>query len=593
MHKILKWAVILCGFFFFRIVSSCQSTQVQLYHNAQLAPKHVQAKQAQGRLGMVATAHPLASQTAIRVLDLGGNAVDAAVAASFMISVVRPQSTGLGGGGFMILHHARQGLNKVFDFRERAPQQATQNMYLDHAGQPKPFVWQGKTYKSSSVDGGLAVAVPGLVDGLLRVHEQHGKLPLAALMEDAIRVAREGFLVYSSLAKASARRAPILAAVDASRRLFYPQGRPLQVGERLVQRDLAVTLEMIRDQGRAGFYQGKVAQQLTQSVRKYGGVLTQQDLDSYHMKERQPLMGRFKGSTLVTMPPPSSGGVHILQMLGILSQFDLSADRPGAVETVHLTAEIMRHAYADRARYLGDPDFVYVPVQELLAPDYLQAIAAQISRARATPSHELVHPDIQIPQESRSTTHVSIVDREGNAVSTTQTINHSFGSGVVAQGTGVVLNNEMDDFSVKPGVPNGFGLVGSEANKVAARKTMLSSMSPTIVLDKKGAVDMVLGAPGGPRIITAVFQVIVNRLQFKMDLYRAVQSLRLHHQWLPDKLMFEQTLLSPQDQVALQNLGHTVVQDPWFVGDIQAIAREGGRWVSVSDMRSEGVALAQ
>lgn len=572
----------------------CQSTGYKTYQNTDLKTSELDKKVVRGDGGVVASAHPLASQVAIDVMNAGGNAVDAAVAASFMISVVRPQSTGLGGGGFFVFRDAQRKKNFVYDFRERAPIKAEKKMYLDKRGKPRKFIHQGVAYGAASVDGGLAVGVPGLVDGLLRVHAEHGKLPLSVVMAEAIAVARAGFLIYPSLSRASQKKAKLLSVLPETAKIYFPKQAALKVGDRLVQADLANTLELIASNGRDGFYKGEVARKLIATVRKYGGVISQKDLDAYKTLIRQPLVGRVGEHTLVTMPPPSSGGVHLLQMFSMLGRFDLGSYQLDTPEMIHLTAEIMRHAFADRAKYLGDPDFVHVPVKELLSSDYIELLAAQINRLQATPSDELVHPSIPSPVESRSTTHISLVDADGNAVSTTQTINHGFGSGVVVEGAGVVLNNEMDDFSVKPGVANGFGLLGSQANEIAARKTMLSSMTPTIVLDAQERVEIVIGAPGGPRIITSVFQVLMNKLLFNLSLPEAVQKLRIHHQWLPDRLVVEQNLLRRSEKKQLQFLGHRIAKDSWFVGDIQAIARESDQsWVAVSDMRSEGVPLAQ
>ncbi len=545
---------------------------------------------ARGPNGAVATAHPLATEAALDMLRGGGNAIDAAVAASFVISVVRPQSTGIGGGGFLLYADSSKQTVDAWDFRERAPRKATRNMYLDRSGQPRKFKAGEKILGDTSLDGPMAVAVPGLVAGLTRIHRELGSLPFATVMQPAIKAAEGGIDVYPELAKAIAEREAVLEAFPASKNIFFKNDIPLKTGDRLVQRDLGKTLRLIASKGADGFYRGDVARRIVREMAGGRGILSQEDLQAYKVIKREPVTGIWKNWKIVSMPPPSSGGVHIIQMLRMLEPWQLGRLGAGQPDTVHVVAESMRRAFADRAQWMGDPDFVRVPVSELLSSNWITAHRATIDLKKATPSATL--PKTEIPQaESGSTTHISIVDRKGNAVTTTQTINYIFGSGVVAQGTGVVLNNEMDDFAKKPGVPNVFGLVGSEANSVAAGKTPLSSMSPTFVFTDTGKLQLIVGSPGGPRIITSVLQTIINHLEHEMPLPKAVAAPRIHHQFLPDMLQIEEGALGEVTQQKILSRGHEIKIVP-PMGNIQAIARDGLGWIAVSDPRSTGRAGA-
>lgn len=535
---------------------------------------------------MVAAAHPLASEAGRKILEAGGNAMDAAVAASFAISVVRPQSTGIGGGGFLLSYQAKTKRTEVYDFRERAPLKATRNMYLDAKGDPIDFRYEGVVVKDASVNGHLAVGVPGLVKGLVEAHAAHGRLPLTKVMAPAIAIAENGFPVYLGLAEAMAERQDVLKVFPGTKKIFLRHGQPLKAGDLLVQKDLAWTLRRIATKGAAGFYKGEVAKRLVAEMQRGRGLITQKDLDAYTVKRHDPVTGTYRGYQIVSMPPPSSGGAHIVQILNILSQDDYGAMPFGGTRSVHLLAEAMRRAFADRAEYLGDPAFVNVPLKGIVSPAYAKALRGTIDLARATPSTE-VKAGRPAAYESPSTSHLSVVDRDGNAVSTTQTVNWTFGSGVVAEGTGVILNDEMDDFAKKPGVPNAFGLVGNDANAIAAKKTMLSSMSPTLVFSPDGRLSLVVGSPGGPRIISATLQTIINVIDHKMTLPDAVHAARIHHQWLPDELRAEPGGLAPEVKAELEKMGHKV-NEKGSIGDVQAIAVEGGGLVGVSDTRSEG-----
>lgn len=543
--------------------------------------------QARSDFGMVVAAHPAAAQAGAEMLNRGGNAIDAAVAASFTISVVRPQSTGLGGGGFLLWHDHAEKKTHVYDFRERAPEAASRDMYLDAKGQFKKAQFGGKEVTNLPVNGHLAVAVPGLVKGLVEMQRAHGRLKLAEVMAPAIRAATLGFEVYPTLAEALEDRKDVLAIYDSSRKIFFKNGKPLRLGDLLIQRDLAATLTSISEQGEDAFYKGSIGDKIVAEIKRGKGILTKNDLLAYSMRERLPVVSTYHGYTVQSMPPPSSGGVHVIEMLNMLEADDLPKMGQGSSAYLHLLSESMRRAFADRSTYMGDPEFVKVPVVGLTSKAYAKQLRAAIALDHATASNELRNPKLDL-KESSSTSHISVVDHWGNAVSTTQTVNYKFGSCVVAEGTGIVLNDEMDDFSTKPGSANAFGLVQGDANAIASHKTPLSSMSPTILLDKNGDVKMVVGSPGGPMIISAVLQTIVNYIDFKMPLTDAVHTYRIHHQWLPDQIKYERGGISESTLKELAKIGHGVAAVT-SIGDVQAIAREAdGSLEGVSDTRAEG-----
>ena len=539
------------------------------------------------RHGMVVAANAPASEAGVAMLRGGGNAVDAAVATSFAISVLRPQSTGIGGGGFLLLYLAKEDKTLAIDFRERAPLKATRDM----------FVRDGEAVPSLSRTGPLAVAVPGIVAGLVEVQQQYGSLSLAEVMQPAIRLADEGFPVYPHLAQAIAYRAEVLGESEATRAVYYRDDQPLRQDDLFIQKDLANTLRAIAKDGKDAFYTGRVAGAIVAEMQRIGGLLTQDDLDQYSVIDRAPVTGSFQDARVYSMPPPSSGGVLLVQMLNVLSGFPLQKlgfQTPGAT---HILTETLRLAFHDRARYLGDTDFVSVPVERLVSPAYAQDLRAKIDVSKATPSQGIPQtPAGRI--ESTSTTHLSVIDQEGNAVATTQTVNLYFGSGVMVPGTGIMLNDEMDDFNAQPDRPNAFGLVGhTDANAIAPRKTPLSSMSPTIVT-RDGKVELVIGGPGGSRIISSVLQVMLNVLAYRMSLPEAMFATRIHHQWYPDRLNLEvQTGSAAHGLVEqLQALGHNVKVVEWGpgkrsrFGNIQAlhVDRESGLITGVSDPRGEG-----
>jgi len=568
------------------IVSNC--TTLKVFPPYQ---KHRQRSEfiTTGTKGMISTSHPLASKAGLDMLKMGGNAIDAAAAVSFVISVVRPQSTGLGGGGFMLYFDKQKSNTEVYDFRERAPFKASRDMYIDSKGKPIDFTYKGHIISNASVNGHLAVGTPGLVAGVVESHAKHGKLSLAQVIQPAIDIAKNGFEVYARLAEAIESKRYVLDKFEASKKIFLPKGVPLKVGDTLVQKDLAWTLEQIKQHGKDGFYKGKVANKIVAEMKRGGGLIRKNDLLAYRTKMHQPVTGTYRGYKVLSMPPPSSGGIHIVEILNILEGYNLEMMGHNTPESVHVITEAMRRAFADRAKYLGDPEFVKVPQKGLVSKKYAEKLRSSINLNKATSSKEIGAGD-PLAYESRSTTHFSIVDQWGNAVSSTQTINYTFGSCVVAAGTGIMLNDEMDDFSKKPGVPNVFGLVGSKANAIAARKTMLSSMSPTLVFDKNNELMLVVGSPGGPKIISATLQTIVNTIDYHMPLSDAVHAFRFHHQWLPDQLYYEENGLSYDIINSLKKMGHSLKPTD-AMGSVQAIERVGKEWIGVSDTRREGYPL--
>ena len=537
--------------------------------------------------GMVVTAGEQASEAGIAMLRQGGNAVDAAVAASFVISVIRPQSTGIGGGGFFLLYLAKKQETIAVDFRERAPLKATADM----------FIRDGKAVPELSRNGPLAVAVPGLIAGLVEIQKKYGTMPLAKVMAPAITLAHEGFPVYPQLASAIAYRAKLLGGSPETKAIYFRDDRPLAEGELLVQKDLAKTLRLIAAKGKAGFYKGNVAKALVEEMKVRGGLITQEDLDLYRVIYRTPITGIFHGAQIHAMPPPSSGGVLIVQMLNILAGFPLQEFGFHTPKSIHVLTETLRFAFRDRAQYLGDPDFVSVPTPMLMSEDYAKEQRTKIDLAKATPSDAI--PTASPGKiESTSTTHLSVIDKDGNAVATTQTVNLYFGSGVMVPGTGILLNDEMDDFSAQPMNPNAFGLIGyTNANAIAPRKTPLSSMSPTIVT-RDGNVILVAGSPGGSRIISSTLQVLLNVLVYDLSLSEAMFAPRIHHQWFPDDLQIEvQKGTTPEGLAdALRQMGHklTLVESSTdgrhLFGNIQAIQVDPSSRVitGVSDPRGEG-----
>ena len=542
------------------------------------------ATQDWGYQGMVVSADAQSSAAGLAILQQGGNAIDAAVATTLAISVTEPQSAGIGGGGFLLMRSGQTGEIIALDFRERAPRTASATMYLDA---------QGKVRPRASTAGYLAVAVPGTISGLAVAHRQYGSLPWTTLVAPAIRLAESGIPVSPSLAAAIARQ-QTLQQNPAAQKIFMRNGQPLAVGDRLIQTDLARTLRRIA-QDPQDFYRGTIAQAIAQDMQANGGLIGLQDLQQYRTIQREPVCGAFQTYRVCSMPPPSSGGVHLLQMLNLLSVLEFPRLPRHDPKALHLLIETMRIAYRDRAEYLGDPDFTSVPVNALINPAYAALRAPEIDRQRARPSNQVKLTDPAMLQrlnrvkESADTSHLSVVDRAGNAVSLTFTVNLGFGAGVVTPGTGIVLNNEMDDFATAPGVPNAFGLVGNAANAIAPFKTPLSSMTPTIVTQGKD-LRLVVGAPGGSTIITTVLQVILNVLVYEMEIKRAIAAPRLHHQWVPDQVMLETHGFDPLTVQDLQRRGHTVqLRSGW--GNAMGITRDStGLLRGAADPRGDGAA---
>ncbi|NJK36849.1 MAG: gamma-glutamyltransferase [Oscillatoriales cyanobacterium SM2_3_0] len=537
---------------------------------------------------MVASADNQSTIAGLAMLRQGGNAVDAAVATTLAISVVEPFSAGIGGGGFLLLGRPspEPGVGyqiQALDFRERAPIAATPDMYLDATGQPQP---------GASLDGHLAAGVPGTIAGLYTVHRFYGQLPWIEVVQPAINLAENGFPVGESLTRSIRQRLPIIASNPAARRIFTQNGQPYQPGDILIQQDLAQTLRQIAQEPRS-FYQGRIAQAIAQDMKNYGGLITLEDLNVYTPIWRSPLCGEFRQAQVCSMPPPSSGGVHLLEMLNMIEPQDLKAWGPGHPNTLHWLTEVMRIAYADRAEYLGDPDFVAVPVGSLTSRGYARERLKTINPNRAQPFQQIQPASLEQIQryrwESPETSHLTVVDAARNVVSLTFTINTGFGAGVVAAGTGIVLNNEMDDFAIAPGVPNAFGLVGGAANQIAPKKTPLSSMTPTIVT-RDGKLLMATGTPGGSTIITTVLQVVLNVLEFGFDAETAVSAPRIHHQWLPDRLMVEKGRMDSATLNELKRRGHSIIeQEGWGNANIILVTPQGDL-EGAADPRQDGAA---
>ena len=532
---------------------------------------------------MVVTRETHATEIGDAVLASGGNAVDAAVAVAFALAVTHPSAGNIGGGGFMLIRLAN-GKATFIDFRERAPASASRNMYLDA---------NGEVTEDSTV-GYRASGVPGTVKGLEYAHQKYGHKKWAELVTPAIELAGKGFPVSWGLSQSLHSKATDakLSRFKDSKRIFLRDGRYYEFGDTLIQPQLAKTLARIRSRGSRDFYEGVTARLLAADMQAHGGAITLQDLRDYKVFEREPLTGAYRGYGIISAPPPSSGGAGILQMLGMLEGTDYEKTGAGSARTLHFLAEVMRRYFADRSEYMGDPDFYPVPLTKLLDPKYIAMRRATIDPAHATPSDRILPGKLAV-KESTETTHFSILDAAGNAVSMTYTLNGGFGSGVTAEGLGFLLNNEMDDFAAKPASRNSYGLIQGEADAIAPHKTPLSAMTPTI-LTRDGKIFMVVGAPGGPTIINTVLQTILNVVDFKMNAQEAVDQPRIHHQWMPDEIRLEQGI-SPDTIELLRSMGHKVVPARSFIGEIAAIvARNDGQlagWIEgAADGRVEATA---
>ena len=538
---------------------------------------------------MVASTSEIASRIGADVMKKGGNAVDAAVAVGFALAVTWPSAGNLGGGGFLLLRKA-DGTSEAIDYRERAPLAATRDMYLDA---------QGNVVPKMSTEGYRAVAVPGTVAGLALAHKRHGKLKWEELVEPARKLAAEGFEVNYHLARSLRYDSTIerMANFPESQRIFQRDGKYYEMGETFVQPELAAVLARIKTNPR-DFYEGETARLIAADMKASGGIVTLEDLRTYEPTVRTPLRDTYRGHEILTMPPPSSGGIALLEMLNMLEAYDLKSLGWHSAQYTHTVAEVMRRAFADRAAFLGDTDFVKVPVAALTSPAFAAERRKTINPLKASPSREAGAGN-PAPYESPDTTHFTIVDREGNVVSNTYTLNDSYGSGVTAKGTGILLNDEMDDFTAKVGVANDYGLIQGEANAIHPKKRPLSSMTPTIVL-RDGKPFFAIGSPGGPTIINTVLHVIVNVIDFGMNIQQAVEAPRFHHQWLPDQLYWEAFGVNPDTRATLEKMGHTFRNIPGMsrtlpsdIGDAQGVLIDPktGMRMGASDPRLGGVAV--
>ncbi|MCB0688906.1 MAG: gamma-glutamyltransferase [Saprospiraceae bacterium] len=541
MKKLSFWITIL-------ILVSCSTAQMSVDPSV---------KGTTGQKAMVVSADPLASEVGSSIMNKGGNAWDAAIGVQFALAVVFPVAGNIGGGGFAVFRESSGEVGSL-DFREKAPKRADRDMYLDD---------QGNIDGRKSLEGHLAAGVPGSVDGMVQLYDKYGSLPWSDLVQPAVELAREGFILTEEGAANLNRGTKLIREVN-KYEVHLLKEVEWKAGDKLVQEDLARTLERIRDDGRDGFYSGETAKLIVDEMQSGGGIISYDDLESYQSVWREPLIGNYRGKRIISMPPPSSGGVALIQLLEGVEAFPISRFGHNSWKSVHVMTEVEKRVYADRATYLGDPDFYEVPVDMLLNEDYIRNRMADIKLNRVTPASDIKKGNVEIV-ESVQTTHFSVVDPDGNAVSITTTLNSYFGCKVLVKGAGFFLNNEMDDFSVKAGVPNQFGLVGAEANEIVPEKRMLSSMTPTIVDDQDGLF-MVVGTPGGSTIITSVFQTILNVIDHGMNMQQAVNARRVHNQWLPDRILSEDHALNESVKKKLIRLGHTF-EERGNIGRVDAI----------------------
>ena len=567
MSRVVKSAAFILSLFFGSLVYAQVAPVAR-------APAIHPAQTVVARNGLVVAQEERAARIGIEFLDRGGNAVDAAVAVGFAMAVTYPRAGNIGGGGFMVVHLARDNRDLAIDYRETAPAKASEAMFLDTQGNADP---------EKSRDSALSVGVPGTVAGLALAHAKYGsgKFTLAELIAPAIDLAEKGFQVEDDLADSLPQARERLKRWPATTAIFFNGDQPMREGERLIQLDLADTLRAIAKDGPDAFYRGRTAAQIADAVVKAGGIMSKDDLANYNPIERAVVRGSYRGYDIISAPPPSSGGVHLIEMLNILEGYDLAS--LSREESLHDMIEAMKRAYADRAVFMGDPDSVKIPVDGLTSKAYAKSLRANIG-PRSTPSAE-IRPGTAAEFEGRNTTHFSVIDRDGNAVSNTYTLNFSYGLGLVAEGTGVLLNNELDDFTSKPGTANAYGLVGYNANLPGPGKRPLSSMTPTIVM-KDGKPFLITGSPGGSRIISAVLQVIVNAIDFKMPIGQAVSAPRLHQQWQPEDVYVEPGF-APDVLDALEKRGHKIVATPphTSTNSIEVTA-EG--YVGAADRRTRG-----
>ncbi|MEA5535012.1 gamma-glutamyltransferase [Crocosphaera sp. XPORK-15E] len=527
--------------------------------------------------GMVSSQEDLATQAGLEVLKEGGNAIDAAVTIGFTLAVTLPRAGNLGGGGFMLIHLANQQKTIALDYREKAPLAATSDMFLDENGQ----VNQQKIRFSHQ-----AVGVPGTVAGLAMALEKYGTISLERALKPGIELAENGMIVDEDLYNSLLFAKKQLQKSSSSMAIFYKaNGSPYEVGEVLQQKDLANSLKLMAKQGINAFYKGEIADKIIADMEANNGLITKEDLKKYQPIIREPIEGTYRGYKVYSMPPPSSGGVHLIQMLNILENFPIQSLGHNSSSTLHLMVETMKFAYADRFKFMGDTDFIEVPILRLISKNYANQIAKRINLKQATPSQNIMPQPAFEGNESTETTHYSVMDRYGNAVSNTYTLNFSYGSGLTVPGTGILLNNEMDDFTAKPGVANAYQLLGGENNNIAPEKRMISSMTPTIVM-KEGKPWLVTGSPGGSRIITTTLQIIMNVIDHQMNIAEATNATRIHHQWFPDKIKVERGL--SVDTIKLLEAKGQIIENSFAMGSTQSIIHEKGQFYGASDPRKPG-----
>src|SRR5262245_30799132 len=590
------FSVFLC----FALLASLTATPSQL--NSSLSTRAASRPPVRGKHGMVSSVSEIASQVGVDVLKRGGNAIDAAVAVGLALAVVWPSAGNLGGGGFMVIRQAN-GKATAIDYREMAPAAAHRNVYLDDKGE---YIEESSTY------GHAAAGVPGTVAGMAYALEKYGTMKWADVAEPARRLAAEGFPVWYQLERSLKNATRSLTRYPETKRIFLRDGKPYETGEIFKQPELAAVFERMIKRGPREFYEGKTAQLIEASMKRAAGGgqppdlkgpnlkgkiwMTVEDLKNYKVVEREPLRSNYRGHEIITMPPPSSGGVALIEILNLLERYDLKSMGAGSSQAIHLMVEAMRRAFADRAQFLGDTDFVKVPVAGLISRKYADKLAATIDQDHASTSQEVKNGDPS-PYESEETTHFTVVDKVGNVASNTYTLNGSFGNKITVEGAGFLLNNEMDDFTAKPGTPNLYGLIQGEANAVAARKRPLSAMTPTIVM-KDGKLWFALGSPGGPTIINTVTQVIINIIDHGMDIQQAIDWPRLHHQWMPDQIKYEPFGLAPDVMKRLEEMGHKFSDTPdsdggRYMGDVEGVMIEDKTGIRLggSDPRRDGKSI--
>lgn len=533
-----------------------------------------------GKKGMVVSASALASQVGVEILKKGGNAVDASVAVGFALAVTYPAAGNIGGGGFMVIR-LNDGTSTSIDYREKAPAFTHPDIYIDESGNPSP---------EKSAEGVTSAGVPGSVAGLIYALEKYGTMKLEAVIQPAIDLAINGFELDYRMAESFSSTLETFRKYESSFKIFSKNGEPFDASDLFIQKDLGRTLSIIKEKGRDGFYKGEIAELIVKQMNQMDGWITHDDLANYQPSERKPIIGSYRGYDVLSMGPPSAGGVLLVQVLNILENLQFDRDQWGSSNYIHNLVEALKYAYADRSKHIGDPDFYEVPKYKLVSKEYAKEIFERIND-KAIPSELITPADFFSQNESEETTHYSVVDKYGNAVSTTTTINSGYGSKIVVEGAGFLLNNEMDDFSIQPGIPNQFGLTGGEANKVEPNKRMVSSMTPSIIL-KDGKPFLVLGSPGGSTIMTVVIQVVLNVLDFNMNIQSANDAPRIHHQWLPDRIDYEPFGLSEDVKVNLIERGHNIGIER-VLGRMDAILidQQTGFYYGATDKRGYGAAI--